>query len=273
MRLDVLAIGHGCSTVVQMPDGKVICYDIGSMSNFDMARYTVGPFLRSRGIGRIDAAFISHANIDHYCGVPDLCEDFDVDTIYLSDCFPKITDSSISSPTKFLLSSLKEKKQPVKRLSCGWELTNSGNTTEKNKPQDWEIKTLWPQSPERGCQLDENDRSLVLKISVTGGSILLCGDIGAIPQQLLLESNGEELKADVLLLPHHGAVTKTLNDFVTAVGPKVIIASSGFRGERKEEKLNQALNNRRVLFTYRSGGITVLLGPDGIKTKTFHCCN
>ncbi len=262
--LNVLAIGHGTGTVVQLPDGKVICYDIGSTSNFNLAANIVGPFLRSRGIGRIEALFISHPNLDHYNGVVDLCHSFDVGMVYLNEHFTKDTNSA----TKMLLESLEEMSQPIGYLSRNCRLQNHASKGQA----DYEIDVLWPPRDHPSCKLDKNDSSLVLRISDANGSMLLCGDIGKIPQQLLVELEADDsgrLKADLLLLPHHGSISTLIPEFVRTVGPQLCINSCGFMRQSSLDKLHHLFPDQKILHTYNTGAVTATLTPSGVKARTF----
>ncbi len=76
LRWTTLAVGHGCANVVELSDGKTIVFDAGSMSDFNVGQRTIAPYLRSRGIDRIDGLFLSHPDVDHFNGAVDLCRQF-----------------------------------------------------------------------------------------------------------------------------------------------------------------------------------------------------
>ena len=72
----------------------------------------------------------------------------------------------------------------------------------------------------------DNNRSLVLLVRIGELRILLPADIEASAEQWLLES-GLDLRADALVLPHHGSKSSSSPAFVEAVRPRVAIASAG----------------------------------------------
>src|SRR5262249_45082153 len=74
LRCTFLAVGHGGCAVLEMPDGRVVLYDVGSIAGPEVMRFHIQPFLWSRGITRIDAVVLSHADLDHFNGLPDLLE-------------------------------------------------------------------------------------------------------------------------------------------------------------------------------------------------------
>jgi competence protein ComEC len=56
--------------------------------------------------------------------------------------------------------------------------------------------------------------------------ILLCGDIEAEAEEALVAA-GDDLRADVLLAPHHGSASSSTPGFVAAVHPRAVIFSVG----------------------------------------------
>ena len=65
-----LGVGDGGCVVIETPDGRVILYDTGTTSGPDAFRRVVAPYLWNRGIQRIDEVFLSHADLDHFNGLP-----------------------------------------------------------------------------------------------------------------------------------------------------------------------------------------------------------
>ncbi|HNL37449.1 MAG TPA: ComEC/Rec2 family competence protein, partial [Agitococcus sp.] len=83
-------------------------------------------------------------------------------------------------------------------------------------------------SPIVGVSYDkDNNRSCVLRVSATGFSVLLTGDMEAPAEQILLKQQ-KNLQSDILLLGHHGSKTSSTEAFVQAVQPKLAIVSAGY---------------------------------------------
>ena len=264
-KLHVMAIGHGTAVVVELPDGKTVLYDIGSRSNFDLTGRVVAPFLRSRGVQRLDAVFVSHPNIDHYNGLIDLCRFFPVEAVYLNEYFTKDAGRAV----EILLEELNEMKQPpaIKQISRGCQLQPAIAA----EGTDYTIKVLWPPPAHSSYALDTNDSSLVLRISTGNSAILLCGDVGIIPQRLLLEMESpENLKADVLLLPHHGSLGSTVPEFVRAVDPVACLNSNPRVPPSRLDKLTALLPGQTIYHTCISGCISASLSEIDIGVQTFH---
>src|SRR5512135_1603647 len=66
LEADVLAVGHGLAVVVQASDGRAFVYDCGRMRDPSVGRRVIAPALWARGVRRIEAVILSHADADHY---------------------------------------------------------------------------------------------------------------------------------------------------------------------------------------------------------------
>jgi competence protein ComEC len=73
-----------------------------------------------------------------------------------------------------------------------------------------------------------NAMSCVLRISNGSSAALLAGDIELAQEQRLVASGGN-LRADVLLMPHHGSKTSSTPEFLDAVVPTVAVVQAGYR--------------------------------------------
>ena len=92
--------------------------------------------------------------------------------------------------------------------------------------------------------------------------VLLPGDIEA-PAERWLVGSGIDLRADALVLPHHGSKTSTTEAFLDAVDPAVAIVSVGAsnpHGHPHEEVLAR-LEDVLLLRTDEHGDVT--LSSDG----------
>ncbi|MPY81205.1 MAG: DNA internalization-related competence protein ComEC/Rec2 [Actinophytocola sp.] len=120
-----------------------------------------------------------------------------------------------------------------------------------------------PPSPDpEGTEV--NDASVVLKAETPAGSLLLTGDVELAAQADLLAS-GEDLRADVLKVPHHGS-RSTLPRFLDAVDPTVAVISVGAmnrHGHPNATLIDELRDGGAVVVRTDSGGDIALVVVDG----------
>ena len=118
-----------------------------------------------------------------------------------------------------------------------------------------------------------NNRSCVMRVSTGNSSVLLTGDIekGAeldlvsrsISQETLHSS---ELKADIMVVPHHGSLTSSSEAFIRAVQPEYALFPVGFQnryGFPKPRVVERYLQQKIALLdTARHGAVHFRVGYD-----------
>jgi competence protein ComEC len=80
-----------------------------------------------------------------------------------------------------------------------------------------------------GPQQRTNDLSCVVRIVSKHGTALLTGDLEARGELELVRRDAGMLKADVLLVPHHGSRTSSTPAFIAAVEPGIAVFAAGYR--------------------------------------------
>jgi competence protein ComEC len=66
--------------------------------------------------------------------------------------------------------------------------------------------------------------------------MLLPGDIEAVQEAELVESDAARLRASVLLAPHHGSGTSSTLPFLDAVRPDLVLFQVGYRNRYRHPK-------------------------------------
>ena len=81
-----LDVGQGDAAVVEAPGGAVMLIDGGGVrdGSFDPGARIVEPFLRARGIGRVDLVALSHPHPDHLNGLFRILQRFPVGAFWTS---------------------------------------------------------------------------------------------------------------------------------------------------------------------------------------------
>ena len=91
-----------------------------------------------------------------------------------------------------------------------------------------DFEVLHPQAADYTGPAKSNALSCVLRISNGSQVALLAGDIEQAQEERLVAA-GAQLKADVLLVPHHGSKTSSSAVFLDAVQPRFALVQAGFR--------------------------------------------
>jgi len=253
LQMTCLDVGHGQAIVIQLPHAKTILFDAGSMYQRDIGSRIVLPFLNSVGITELEAIIVSHGDVDHVNGIPETVDGCTVRHVYAGEAFGVPPQSD---PTADLLTeSLRHRKHPIEPLPT---VLDAGAAT---------IRTLWPpDDPSCSRQLSDNDRSLVLLIEFAGVKILLCSDIEEFAQQQL-QVRYPDLRADIVVVPHHGSTTTQDKTFLEGLGACVPICSCdrkqyARRGNSAEEE------NTGGFATARNGAISVCVESSGMVSTT-----
>ena len=251
LRCTFLAVGHGGCTVLETPDGRVLLYDTGSLNGPDVTRRQIAPFLWSRGIRRIDEVFISHADLDHFNGLPSLLERF---TIGQVTCTPTFSEKPTPG-VRFTLEALQREKIPVRIVSAGDRLSAG--------PVEMEI--IHP--PAIGPEGNENTRSMVMLVRHAGHTILLTGDLEGAGLERVLAMDIPNI--DVLMAPHHGSRASNTPRLAAWARPKLVVSCEGVpRGFiRAAEPYSES--GARFLGTWPHGAVTLRSHTTGLVVETF----
>jgi competence protein ComEC len=231
-------VGQGLAVLVRTARHALL-YDAGPAfgRESDSGERIVVPALRALGVARLDAFVLTHNDTDHTGGALSVLETLEVGAV---------------------LSSLPE-RHPV--------LAMTGAPVRCRRGSAWEwdgvrFEILHP--PPGPAARRRNDDSCVLRVGA-GAAMLLTGDIERGAESELVRAGG--LRADVLLVPHHGSRSSSSEDFLHAVRPSLAVAAVGWRsrfGHPHPEVLGRyAASGVRLLRTDRDGAVTLRLA-DGV---------
>ena len=230
MECTFLAMGHGTCVVLELPGGQTVLYDVGSIGSPEGASRCVAAYLWSRGITHIDAIVLSHADIDHYNGIPGLLERFSVGCIYVSPHMFKqplgnsaghdarkpvladIADRPSSAP-EYLRSMIEFRGIPLTLVALADQLPATDSRTR--------MHVLHPDRLRMAG--DDNANSIVLAVEYEGWRILLPGDLESPGLEAVLA--GTPYDCDVLLAPHHGSDHSDPAGFAAWCHPEWVVVS------------------------------------------------
>jgi competence protein ComEC len=251
MRCTFLAVGHGGCTVLETPDGRVLLYDAGALAGPDVTRRQIAPYLWSRGIRRIDEVFLSHADKDHFNGVPALLDRFAVGQLTYTPSFREKPTAAVH----VTLDALQARGVPVRSVTAGDWLTAG----------DVQIEVLHP--PEVGPDGNENTRSLVLLVRHAGHSILLTGDLEGAGLNRVLALPAAHV--DVLMAPHHGSRIANTPALAAWARPRVVVACQGPPQWPSHNPEPYTAAGAQFLGTWPHGAVTVRSHRTGLVVETF----
>lgn len=247
LRVSVVDVGQGDAILLECPAGETILVDAGPGPREPGLETAIVPFLKRRGIERIDLLVLTHAHDDHAGALPDVLSSFDVRRVVWSGLIP---ETPPYAPVRSLLSSLKNlapvhagsliRDIPLMRLYILAPATAANAGT--GSPAD---------SPNR-C-------SLVMKVVFAGASLLLTGDAEEGEEISLVETYADLLRADILKVGHHGGKAGTSEAFLKTVRPAWAILSVGRYnrfGHPSDAVLDRlALHDIAVARTDREGAV------------------
>jgi len=211
LQVTVLDVGQGDAIHLALPNGRHVLIDAGMRNPmFDRGERVVAPYLRGRGVNRLDAAVISHPQADHMGGLLYLLEHMRVDEIWDT---PNQYSGMLYGRLKSLADSL---GVPVRRLTAG-KVVQLGVV---------DVFVLSPDTLLLANVLEVNNASLVLKVRYGSTSLLLMGDADRLVELRLL-TYSDFLGADWLKVGHHGSGTSSAAAFLEACRPAGVVVSVG----------------------------------------------
>ncbi|MFT5644113.1 MAG: competence protein ComEC [Janthinobacterium sp.] len=258
-------VGQGMALLIETSSHRLL-YDTGPSYWLDSngGSRVINPYLKARGIAALDAIIVTHSDSDHAGGA--LAVQSNVSVGWVASSLPDAHAIVKAAPLH---------RHCQAGQSWSWDGVR--------------FDMLHPTAPSyEDPGLSPNARSCVLKITASGKSILLAGDIEAAQEAQLLDharrqSNAavsaasaagasgsvaavaNQLRSDVLLAPHHGSGTSSTPAFLLAVQPELALFQVGHRNRYRHPKTEVFerygdLGIRR-LRTDISGAIGLQFGP------------
>jgi competence protein ComEC len=233
--LTVVDVGQGLSAVVETAR-HVLVFDTGPRwrAGTVAARVSLVPYLRARGVRRIDRLVLSHDDADHAGGAEAVGVAFEL-------------GERLAPPGGGIAADL----PCVAGGSWRWDGVD--------------FRLLHPAD---GFEGSDNERSCVIHVRAPGGSVLLLADPEAAAEAALA---ARPVAADVVLIPHHGSATSSSPALVAAVSARVGIVSAGFANRwgmpREEIVARWRAAGTTVLGTAGDGAVRVRFPVHGARLE------
>ncbi|OWT65876.1 DNA internalization-related competence protein ComEC/Rec2 [Candidimonas nitroreducens] len=296
-----LDVGQSSAIVVQTA-AHALLFDTGLRigPDADQGARTIVPFLQARGIRRLDAMVISHADIDHVGGARSVLREIPVQQSYSSFDL----DAYLRREAGLLGMATDTVRRPMALSGCergmAWEVDGvrfeffwpegsaasrvsarartpvvfnaADSSTSKsvglvepsNAPQKASVAYVSGKSGNR-----RNGQSCVLRISGAHHSLLLTGDIGAAQETALVRSGLPP--TDVAMAAHHGSSGSSAPRFIARLQAAHVVAQVGrwnrygHPGRGVEQRWRRA--GTEFWRTDLHGAITVRSRPTGLTAQ------
>lgn len=244
-------VGHGTSVLVRQPTGAHWLYDCGRLGDPTQSSRPVESVLWERGIVRIDAIVLSHADSDHYNAIPGLLRRFFVRRI--------ITPPGMLATDERGLQAV---RQAIAEAGVQVIEQHAGDYLALDDPSQ-PIRVLHP--PQRRIAGNDNVNSLVLQIDHGGRSLLLPGDLETPGTEALLHYPRPP-GGGILMAPHHGSLQQDMRPLLDWSRPRTVVVSGGTRAGRPAVLQMLGQNGADVYVTSLQGAITTRIEGDGTVT-------
>ena len=162
-----------------------------------------------RKINKIDYILISHFDSDHCYNLIEVLENLKINNLIVSrqieetELFNRIIKICQQNGTNVII------------VEAGKEI---------NIDKEIKLKILWPTRDINEIN-SINNNSIVARMEYNQFSMLFTGDIEEKAERKLIAKENSILKSDMIKLAHHGSKTSSIKEFISAVNPKIAIAS------------------------------------------------
>ncbi|MCP4366953.1 MAG: DNA internalization-related competence protein ComEC/Rec2, partial [Deltaproteobacteria bacterium] len=198
LKVTVIDVGQGSSTLLELPGGYCILADGGGFydnSVFDMGARVIAPFLWSKKVKTVDTLILSHPNSDHLNGLIYIARHFNVKNVWTNG------EKRNTVGYKKFIEIIEEENIDVPQFNDMPRTRKLNGVTfkilyPKRDFLDHRIEDKWR---------DTNNNSIVIKADFGKYSFLMPGDIMKRSERELVSMAGEDLTSTVLIAPHHGS--------------------------------------------------------------------
>ena len=199
VRILFINAGRADSILVEA-DGKHYLIDTGEETS--VPKITAS--LEYMGVERLEGVFLTHSNNDHIGGLPMLSGMWDIGACY----------------TAAIATEMTKMQNTIEQASLEQTLLEPGQVIGISEGLYFEVL-----GPIRYNPLDDNDNSLVLRMTVNGRTVLFAGDMQYDEEKTLMRE-GFDLRCDILKVGNHGQKDATSVSFMEETSPEYAIITT-----------------------------------------------
>ncbi len=267
--ITMLDIGQGDCIYLADGQGGHYLIDGGSLDRKEVETYQIIPFLKYRGVRRLNAAFVTHSDADHISGIKGLMADcegtgIEIGCLYLPDLAKECRDENYLG----LAALAQGCGIPVRLLHEGEHLQNGKLMLTCIHPAKSYVNS------------DANAGSTVLYLNYENFSALFTGDLEGEGERLVTERLSDmrrtgRLSGQITLLKvaHHGSKNSTEASFLEVASPRIAFISAGrdnsYGHPHKETLARLADRECRIYQTPVGGAVTVRVKNGGVYVEEY----
>lgn len=254
-----LNVGQGDSTLISTPGDKHILIDGGVGRGYgvtDQGKKTILPYLRKKGITKLDTIIAPHPDFDHIGGLVSVVKN---KGLWIGE----FLDPGLAHPSQgylSLLEAIRARPEIIYRQPRAGEKLNWGD--------ELTVEVVSPPY----LLYDNNNCSIVVKLTYGDISFLFTGDAAEMAEQLMEKNYGYRLRSTILKAGHHGSKHSSGREFLNYVSPRVVIFSAGENnkyGHPNQEVLERVKRKGAKIFrTDRQGTITIITDGQSYRVVT-----
>lgn len=267
--ITMLDIGQGDCIYLADGQGGHYLIDGGSSDQKEVETYQIAPFLKYRGVSRLNAVFVTHSDADHISGIMGLMEDcgetgIEIGCLYLPDLAKESRDENYLE----LAALAQDRGIPVRLLHEGERL------------QSGKLMLTCIHPDKSYVNSDANAGSTVLYLTYENFSALFTGDLEGEGERLVTKRLSDmrgtgRLAGRITLLKvaHHGSKNSTEESFLEMVNPRIALISAGrdnSYGHPHKETLERLADREcRIYQTPESGAVTVRVKNGRVRIEEY----
>ena len=207
--LDVLDVGQGDGIYLHTKEGTNFFFDGGSTDVSKVGTYRMLPFLKAKGVKKIDYWIVSHTDADHISGLKEILQaEYEIDHIVFSKYV--LNDEAYQE----LLALAQTYGTEILKMDCG-DIFTDGEAG---------LRCIFPDQTYKSD--DKNALSLVLRYEDQEFSGIFTGDISSAEEQYLVEHK-KAGSVTFYKAAHHGSRYSNSRDFLMALSPEITTISCG----------------------------------------------
>ena len=221
-QIHVIDVENGDAILIRLPNNETMLVDTGDDRYYDRVESYIKQYFYYEKLSAIDYLILTHCDKDHIGNSISIMKKFEVKKIIRPIVYSRYEEENSLTNENYEISSSVIYNDIIKYVIENNVNMEFANDLEMLNLGDCMIKFLQLQENHYSS---DNNYSIIFKLIYNSKSFLFMGDAEEKVEEQLINKYGEELKADVLKVGHHGSKTSTSQEFLNIVTPQIAILS------------------------------------------------